>query len=103
MWYDITMPEKEVRNLNEPVSREEMDRKVEEALYRRACGYEAEDTVVEENDKGSKERTNRYHIPGDVRAMIFWLQSRRPDKWKAKAEAETPEGTKGVNIVDDIA
>jgi len=30
--------------MNENISREEMDRQVEEALYRRACGYEAEDT-----------------------------------------------------------
>ena len=87
--------------LNETASREEMDRQVEEALYRRACGYEAEDTVIEENEKGVKERSNRYHVPGDVRAMIFWLQSRWPEMWKAR-----PEGTeeaKGVSIVDDIA
>ena len=89
--------------MNEPISREEMDRQVEEALYKRACGYDAEDTVVEESERGAKERSNRYHIPGDVRAMIFWLQSRRPDKWKAKPQSDAPEETKGVNIVDDIA
>ena len=89
--------------MNEPISREEMDRQVEEALYKRACGYDAEDTVVEESERGAKERSNRYHIPGDVRAMIFWLQSRRPDKWKAKPESDAPGETKGVNIVDDIA
>lgn len=89
--------------MNDNISREEMDRKVEEALYKRACGYDAEDTVVEESERGSKERSNRYHIPGDVRAMIFWLQSRRPDKWKAKPESDAPEETKGVSIVDDIA
>jgi len=89
--------------MKERISKEEMDRQVEEALYRRACGYEAEDTVIEENERGTKERSNRYHVPGDVRAMIFWLQSRRPDKWKTKAEAEGTEEAKGVNIVDDIA
>jgi len=60
-------------------------------------------TPIEENERGTKERSNRYHVPGDVRAMIFWLQSRRPDKWKTKAEAEGTEEAKGVNIVDDIA
>lgn len=88
--------------MNENISREEMDRQVEAALYQRACGYEAEDTVVEENERGKKERSSRYHIPGDVRAMIFWLQSRRPERWKAKPEQEEAEG-KGVKIVDDIA
>ena len=89
--------------MNGEQTREEMDKRVEEALYRRACGYDAEDTVVEESERGAKERTNRYHIPGDVRAMIFWLQSSRPDKWKAKPEADGAEAAKGVSIVDDIA
>jgi len=89
--------------MKERISKEEMDRQVEEALYRRACGYEAEDTVIEENERGTKERSNRYHVPGDVRAMIFWLQSRRPDKWKMKAEDEGTQEAKGVSIVDDIA
>ena len=89
--------------MNENISREEMDKQVEAALYKRACGYDAEDVVTEESERGSKERSNRYHIPGDVRAMIFWLQSRRPDVWKAKPEADAPEEAKGVSIVDDIA
>lgn len=81
---------------------DERDRKIEEALYRRACGYDAEDTVIEENEKGVKERSTRYHVPGDVRAMIFWLQSRMPDRWKA-GPGERGEPGKGVNIIDDIA
>lgn len=89
--------------MNEAISREEMDKRVEEALYRRACGYDAEDTVIEESERGIKERSNRYHIPGDVRAMIFWLQSRKPDKWRVKPEADEPEAVKGVSIIDDIA
>ena len=89
--------------MNGENTREEMDRRVEEALYRRACGYDAEDSVLEESERGVKERISRYHIPGDVRAMIFWLQSRRPQRWKAKLEAGGTEETKGVSIVDDIA
>lgn len=80
---------------------EEMDRSVEEALFRRACGYEAEDVVEEESDKGVKRRVSRYHIPGDVRAMIFWLRNRRSGAWKDRPDALAQEG--GVSIVDDIA
>ena len=84
---------------------EQLDREVEEALHRRACGYEAEDTVCEENEKGVRVRTTRYHIPGDVRAMIFWLKNRRPKIWRDKQDADDSEEgeKKGVSIIDDIA
>ena len=84
---------------------EQLDREVEEALHRRAVGYEAEDTVCEENEKGVRIRTTRYHIPGDVRAMIFWLKNRQPKTWKDKQEADDGDERekKGVSIIDDIA
>lgn len=85
------------------MTEEEKDREVEAALFQRACGYEAEDMVTEENEKGAKQRTTRYHIPGDVRAMIFWLRNRQPDVWKDRPESDAPREEKGVSIIDDIA
>lgn len=83
--------------------RDDEDNLVEQALFKRACGYDAEDTVIEENERGVKERVSRYHIPGDVRAMIFWLQNRNPERWKNRPEAEEARTQKGVHIIDDIA
>lgn len=40
---------------------------VEEALLRRATGYE--------NSSGKE-------VPPDVRAAVFWLKNRRPENWK---------------------
>jgi len=77
------------------------DRAVEEALLKRACGYDVEETVVEESDRGEKRRTTTYHIPGDVRAQIFWLRNRKPKVWKDKPIAGE-QGDQEVRILDDI-
>lgn len=77
------------------------DRAVEEALFRRACGYSVEETVVEESERGEKRRTTTYHIPGDVRAQIFWLRNRKPKVWKDKP-SEQEKGAQEVRILDDI-
>lgn len=77
------------------------DRAIEEALFRRAHGYDVEETVREESEKyGAKTRVTRYHIPGDVRAQIFWLRNRRPEKWRDKPESDRQQ--KGVIVLDDI-
>ena len=44
-----------------------LDDLVEEALHRRATGYE---------DTAGKP------VPPDVRAAMYWLENRRPDRWK---------------------
>jgi len=78
------------------------DRAVEDALLRRACGYDVEETVVEESERGEKRRTTTYHIPGDVRAQIFWLRNRMPKTWKDKPGGDDCKGESEVKILDDI-
>ena len=79
------------------------DRAVEEALLRRACGYNVEETVEEETERtGKKLRVTTYHIPGDVRAQIFWLRNRRPEKWRDKPESAEMRQERGISILDDI-
>lgn len=81
--------------------RESDDRAIEESLYRRAQGYDVEETIEEDSEKyGRKTRVTTHHIPGDVRAQIFWLKNRKPDAWTDKPEADRRQ--EEVNLVDDI-
>ena len=78
------------------------DLAIEESLWRSAKGYDVEETVEEDSEKtGRKTRVKTHHIPGDVRAQIFWLKNRRPDTWKDKPGAAGPQET-GVTIINDI-
>ncbi len=52
---------------------------VEEALLRRATGYE--------NSDGKE-------IPPDVRAAVFWLKNRRPEDWQDRREIALSEPVK---------
>ena len=52
---------------------------VEEALLRRATGYE--------NSDGKE-------IPPDVRAAVFWLKNRRPEDWQDRREIALAEPVK---------
>ena len=71
----------------------EADARVSESLYKRATGFEFEETkqVV----KGDKERARviektvtKKHFPPDPTAAIFWLKNRQPGKWRDKQEIE---------------
>lgn len=70
-----------------------VDIQVENALLKRALGYDWEETTTEiiENPDGSKrkhvKKTTR-HVMADTLAQIFWLKNRRPDKWRDKPAVE---------------
>ena len=67
--------------------KEVVDIQVENALLKRALGYEFQETRVEKSDKdGTKIIQTLKHIPADTTAQIFWLKNRRPDKWRDKPE-----------------
>ena len=67
--------------------KEVVDIEVENALLKRALGYEFQETRVEKSDKdGTKIIQTLKHIPADTTAQIFWLKNRRPDKWRDKPE-----------------
>ena len=72
--------------------KEVVDIDVENALLKRALGYDAEESVVEESDAtGRKTRTTVRHVPADVTAQIFWLKNRRPEVWREKQVVEVSE------------
>lgn len=83
-----------------------MDIEVENALLKRALGYEYEEvtTEIEEYPSGKKDadgkpimrqkkhikRTTKSVVP-DVTAQIYWLNNRRPDRWRNRKAADTEQ------------
>ena len=71
---------------------EEADLKVESALYRRAIGYEFEETASEVRIDPSGGANTTYvkktkkSIPPETVAQIFWLKNRNPEKWRDRQE-----------------
>lgn len=78
--------------------KDEADMKVESALYKRAIGYDIEETTTEMKigENGSVQTTvvkkTKKHVAGDTTAQIFWLKNRRPNEWKDKQD---------VNVTND--
>ena len=71
--------------------KEVVDIEVENALLKRALGYEYTETRVEESENGFKTRRTKKFIPPDVTAQIFWLKNRRPEVWREKQVVEVSE------------
>jgi len=80
-----------------------VDFEVENALLKRALGYEYEEVHVElepeaESDRPSNRvksiRRVKKFTPPDTAACIFWLLNRRPDIWRDRKHLEIPPGTK---------
>ncbi len=71
--------------------KEVVDIEVENALLKRALGYEYTETMVEESENGFKTRRTKKFIPPDVTAQIFWLKNRRPEVWREKQVVEVSE------------
>lgn len=84
---------KRFREISEALKKgkEVVDIQVENALLRRALGYDYEETVVEEADGVIKRRTVTKHMPPDTTAQIYWLKNRKPDVWRDRAQAENKD------------
>ena len=69
------------------------DLDVEKALYKRAVGYdyeESERTEEELASGGVKTRVKiaKKHVEPNMQALMFWLKNRRPEVWKEKRDAD---------------
>ena len=69
--------------------KEVVDRQVENALLKKALGYEYKEIKIEENKGSYKKTTVIKHIPPDTTAQIFWLKNRKKDVWGDKKETES--------------
>lgn len=79
-----------------------VDIQVENALLKRALGYDYQEEKIERSDKdGVKVVQTIKHVPGDTTAQIFWLKNRRPNVWRGKPDDKAAEN-QGVQIIDDL-
>ncbi len=73
--------------------KEVIDRQVENALLKRALGYEYEEVkqIIEKDENGKDrkriEKITKY-VPPDTTAQIFWLKNRKPHEWRDKRDIE---------------
>lgn len=82
--------------------KEVVDRKVENALLKRALGYTYTETKFTESEKdGAKTEVITKEVAPDTTAIIFWLKNRKPNEWRDKQEVNL-NATGSVKIVDDI-
>lgn len=82
--------------------KEVIDRQVENALLKRALGYNYIETTREADENGTlyitKEVTKE--VQPDTTAQIFWLKNRKPKEWRDKQEIEhSGETTMNVNTM----
>lgn len=92
-----------------------VDFEVENALLKRALGYDYEEktTEVEEVPTGKYDevgnpimkmkrhiKTVTRHVPGDPAAQIFWLKNRKPDRWRDKPEI--PVSAEAIERLDAV-
>lgn len=72
--------------------KEVVDYEVENALYRRALGYEYEETqtTIEETPSGTRRKVIKIkkHMPPDTTAIAIWINNRMPQKWRRNANKE---------------
>lgn len=65
--------------------KEVIDFEVENALLKRALGYEYEEETYE---NGILTKKVKKQVPPDTTAQIFWLKNRKPNIWKDKVETD---------------
>lgn len=97
--------------------KEVVDRQVENALLKKALGYNAKiqkafkiKEVLYEDGKRLKEierieyAEDEVHIPADTTAQIFWLKNRKPNVWRDKQETTIPNETfnEGMQTLADL-
>lgn len=87
-------------------TKEIVDAQVENALLKRALGYEYKEVTKEIDEDGNKKiKTVTKQVVPDTTAQIFWLKNRRPDKWRDKpAEDKEEQESVSVNItIEDLS
>lgn len=85
-----------------------VDIEVENALLKKALGYDYEETITEIYQEGEHGEQKKHikkvkkHMPPDVAAQIFWLKNRRPDKWRDKPIEHGGQDTEDLNPLVEL-
>lgn len=90
--------------------KEVVDIQVENALLKRALGYEYTEVtqeVCENAETGEMElritkKVTKEVVP-DTTAQIFWLKNRRPDKWRDKQDIEHSGGLSVRSVYENMS
>lgn len=73
-----------------------IDRQVENALLKRALGYECDEIIFED---GVERRRIRRQIAPDTTAQIFWLKNRKPEIWRDKQDVKIDDNDHVLEFV----
>lgn len=77
--------------------KEVVDFEVENALLKRALGYEYEETTYE---NGIVTKRVKKQVAPDTTAQIFWLKNRKPNNWRDKIiDHESEEAINNANEI----
>ena len=79
--------------------KEVVDYQVENALLKRALGYQYDEITYEDGEE--IKRVTKQVAP-DTTAQIFWLKNRRPSKWKDKIENEKENSNIKITLENEI-
>lgn len=81
-------------------TKEVVDREVENALFKRAMGYEYEE-VTEEYEMGfvTKRKVVKKYMAPDTAAQIFWLKNKKSDVWRDRREVDN---TVALERLDEV-
>ena len=89
--------------------KEIVDYEVENALLKRALGYEFEEKTYEtrwdENQGRFREvltKKVRKEVVPDTTAQIYWLNNRKPEQWRNKRNEEEEGNNKNLNKVEQL-
>lgn len=74
--------------------KEVVDFEVENALLKRALGYEYEEETYE---NGILTKKVKKHVAPDTTAQIFWLKNRQVKKWRDKVEIADNDAIKKLD------
>lgn len=85
------------------------DFRVESALLKRATGYTYEEKKIiygfpdKDGNRPMRTEITERHIQPDVRAIMFWLNNRKPEKWKLNNDMfQISDNFAGSNVTINI-
>ena len=78
--------------------KEVVDIQVENALLKRAIGYEYDEVTYE---YGSETKRVTKQVAPDVTAQIFWLKNRKPADWRDKKDIDLSGHVESKSMTDD--
>jgi transposase-like protein len=86
--------------------KEVVDIQVENALLKRALGYQYKEVKTEESEGEDgpvkKVTTTVKEVVPDTTAQIFWLKNRKPDVWRDKQNVELSGEVKTANPYESL-